>query len=106
MKGENALNADKSITWPIWRLKMEKLMMKISLAYYKLFTLSHSCKWQLAVVVPSLILIYYRLTGSAQYFLQKKIDKRGRKLIDFDKERHNVQQLASNPNRNEGKFAR
>ena len=38
--------------------------------------------------------------------LQKKIDKRGRKLIDFDKERHNVQQLASNPNRNEAKFAR
>ena len=72
MKGENALNAAKSITWPIWRLKMEKLMMKISLAYYKLFTLSHSCKWQLAVVVPSLILIYYRLTGSAQYFFAEK----------------------------------
>ncbi len=37
---------------------------------------------------------------------QKKIEKRGRKLIDFDKERHNVQQLSSNPNRNEAKFAR
>jgi len=25
--------------------------------------------------------------------LQKKIDKRGRKLVDFDKERHNLQSL-------------
>jgi len=38
--------------------------------------------------------------------MRKKIDKRGRKLIDFDKERHNVQQMQSNPNRNEAKFAR
>lgn len=38
--------------------------------------------------------------------MRKKIEKRGRKLIDFDKERHNVQQLSSNPNRNEAKFAR
>ena len=37
-------------------------------------------------------------------FLQKKIDKRGRKLIDFDKERHAVQQMQNNPNRNEAKF--
>ena len=35
---------------------------------------------------------------------QKKIDKRGRKLIDFDKERHAVQQMQNNPNRNEAKF--
>ena len=38
--------------------------------------------------------------------MRKKIDKRGRKLIDFDKERHNIQQLQTNPNRNEAKFAR
>ena len=37
-------------------------------------------------------------------FFQKKIDKRGRKLIDFDKERHAVQQMQNNPNRNEAKF--
>jgi amphiphysin len=37
---------------------------------------------------------------------QKKIEKRGRKLIDFDKERHNVQQMQANPSRNEAKFAR
>merc|ERR1712115_608817 len=36
--------------------------------------------------------------------MRKKIDKRGRKLIDFDKERHNVQQMQNNPNRNEAKF--
>ena len=34
-------------------------------------------------------------------FGQKKIDKRGRKLIDFDAERHGVQQMQNNPNRNE-----
>ena len=39
-------------------------------------------------------------------FFQKKIEKRGRKLIDFDKERHNVQQMQANPSRNEAKFAR
>ena len=38
--------------------------------------------------------------------MRKKIDKRGRKLIDFDKERHAIQQLQTNPNRNEAKFAR
>ena len=38
--------------------------------------------------------------------MRKKIDKRGRKLIDFDKERHNIQQLQTNPNRNEAKFER
>ena len=38
--------------------------------------------------------------------MRKKIDKRGRKLIDFDKERHNIQQIQTNPNRNEAKFAR
>jgi len=36
--------------------------------------------------------------------MRKKIDKRGRKLIDFDKERHAVQQMQNNPNRNEAKF--
>merc|ERR1719245_2718559 len=29
-----------------------------------------------------------------------------RKMIDIDKERHNIQQLQTNPNRNEAKFAR
>jgi len=38
--------------------------------------------------------------------MRKKIDKRGRKLIDFDAERHTVQQLQNNPNRNEAKFVR
>eukprot|EP00096_Caligus_rogercresseyi_P009916 TRINITY_DN3469_c0_g1_i2.p1 TRINITY_DN3469_c0_g1~~TRINITY_DN3469_c0_g1_i2.p1 ORF type:complete len:352 (-),score=73.22 TRINITY_DN3469_c0_g1_i2:947-2002(-) len=38
--------------------------------------------------------------------MRKKIDKRGRKLIDYDKERHNVQQQQTNPTRNEVKFAR
>ena len=38
--------------------------------------------------------------------MRKKIEKRGRKLIDFDKERHNVQTLQGNPNRNEAKYAR
>jgi len=36
--------------------------------------------------------------------MRKKIDKRGRKLIDFDAERHAVQQMQNNPNRNEAKF--
>merc|ERR1712122_180012 len=38
--------------------------------------------------------------------MRKKIEKRGGKLIDYDKERHNVQTLQTNPNRNEAKFAR
>merc|ERR1711994_657991 len=38
--------------------------------------------------------------------MRKKIDKRGRKLIDFDAERHNVQTTQNNPNRNEGKYVR
>jgi len=38
--------------------------------------------------------------------MRKKIDKRGRKLIDFDAERHAVQQMQNNPNRNEAKFIR
>jgi len=38
--------------------------------------------------------------------MKKKIEKRGRKLIDFDKERHNVQQMQANPSRNEAKYAR
>merc|ERR1711971_190875 len=38
--------------------------------------------------------------------MRKKIDKRGRKLIDFDAERHSVQQMQNNPNRNEAKFVR
>merc|ERR1712165_63601 len=36
--------------------------------------------------------------------MRKKIDKRGRTLIDFDKERHEVQSMQNNPNRNEAKF--
>ena len=38
--------------------------------------------------------------------MRKKIDKRGRKLIDYDAERHAVQQMQNNPNRNEAKFVR
>jgi len=38
--------------------------------------------------------------------MRKKIDKRGRKLIDYDSERHTVQQMQNNPNRNEGKYVR
>merc|ERR1712062_101501 len=38
--------------------------------------------------------------------MRKKIDKRGRKLIDFDAERHSVKQMQNNPNRNEAKFVR
>jgi len=38
--------------------------------------------------------------------MRKKIDKRGRKLIDYDAERHTVQQMQNNPNRNEGKYVR
>merc|ERR1711976_989316 len=37
--------------------------------------------------------------------MRKKIEKRGRKLIDYDKERHNVQTLQTDPNRNEAKYA-
>lgn len=36
--------------------------------------------------------------------MRKKIEKRGRKLIDYDKERHNVETMQNNPNRNEIKF--
>jgi len=38
--------------------------------------------------------------------MRKKIDKRGRKLIDYDAERHNVQTMQNNPNRNEAKYIR
>jgi len=38
--------------------------------------------------------------------MRKKIEKRGRKLIDFDAERHAVQQMQNNPNRNEAKYIR
>ena len=38
--------------------------------------------------------------------MRKKIDKRGRKLIDYDKERHAIQQIQGQGNRNEAKFAR
>merc|ERR1711976_859385 len=38
--------------------------------------------------------------------MRKKIEKRGRKIIDYDKERHNVQTLQTDPNRNEAKYAR
>ena len=38
--------------------------------------------------------------------MRKKIDKRGRKLIDYDKERHAIQTMQNSANRNEAKFAR
>lgn len=38
--------------------------------------------------------------------MRKKIDKRGRKLIDYDAERHSVQTMQNNPNRNEAKYIR
>ncbi|TRY69323.1 hypothetical protein TCAL_03233 [Tigriopus californicus] len=38
--------------------------------------------------------------------MRKKIDKRGRKLIDYDKERHVIQSMQNSAGRNEGKFAR
>ncbi len=38
--------------------------------------------------------------------MRKKIDKRGRKLIDYDKERHAIQQMQGSAGRNEAKFAR
>jgi len=38
--------------------------------------------------------------------MRKKIDKRGRKLIDYDAERHAVQTMQNNPTRNEAKFVR
>ena len=58
------------------------------------------------VIDPQNILV--RLVKAADNFslFQKKIDKRGRKLIDFDAERHAVQQMQNNPNRNEAKFVR
>ena len=45
----------------------------------------------------------YVLKNDRQRYVQKKIDKRGRKLIDYDAERHTVQQMQNNPNRNEVK---
>ena len=38
--------------------------------------------------------------------MRKKIEKRGRKLIDYDKERHAIQQMQTSAGRNEAKFAR
>jgi amphiphysin len=38
--------------------------------------------------------------------MRKKIEKRGRKLVDFDGERHALQALQSNPRRAEAKLAR
>jgi len=38
--------------------------------------------------------------------MRKKIEKRGRKLVDFDGERHSLQALQSNPRRAEGKLAK
>jgi len=38
--------------------------------------------------------------------MKKKIEKRGRKLVDFDGERHGLQALQSNPRRAEAKLAR
>lgn len=38
--------------------------------------------------------------------MRKKIEKRGRKLIDYDKERHAIQTMQNSANRNEAKFAR
>ena len=40
-------------------------------------------------------------------FFQKKIDKRGRKLVDYDSQRHTVQSLQANPKkRDEVKVAK
>lgn len=33
----------------------------------------------------------------SRWYLQKKIDKRGRKLVDYDSQRHNFQSLQCNP---------
>ena len=38
--------------------------------------------------------------------MRKKIEKRGRKLVDYDGERHALQALQSNPRRAEAKLAR
>lgn len=38
--------------------------------------------------------------------MRKKIEKRGRKLVDFDGERHALQAMQSNPRRGETKLAR
>ena len=38
--------------------------------------------------------------------MRKKIEKRGRKLVDFDGERHGLQALQSNPRRAEAKLSR
>jgi hypothetical protein len=38
--------------------------------------------------------------------MRKKIDKRSRKLIDFDGERHALQALQANPRRAEAKLAK
>jgi len=38
--------------------------------------------------------------------MRKKIEKRGRKLVDFDGERHALQALQSNPRRAEAKLTR
>lgn len=38
--------------------------------------------------------------------MRKKIEKRGRKLVDFDGERHALQAMQSNPRRAETKLAR
>lgn len=38
--------------------------------------------------------------------MRKKIEKRGRKLVDFDGERHALQAMQSNPRRAETKLAK
>jgi len=38
--------------------------------------------------------------------MRRKIDKRGRKQTDYDSERHAVQNMQNNPNRNEAKFVK
>ena len=61
-------------------------------------------KHEIGVYLASSEIKSTRINLILQFFFQKKIDKRGRKLIDFDKERHAVQQMQNNPNRNEAKF--
>ncbi len=50
---------------------------------------------------------FFVLLTQAQFpEMRKKIDKRSRKLIDFDGERHALQALQANPRRAEAKLAK
>jgi amphiphysin len=48
------------------------------------------------VAVSNVILFSHKRVSSFVGF-QKKIDKRGRKLVDYDSQRHNFQSLQCNP---------